>query len=92
MDTRVHFLQSVRLQGNTREKLFHTWQSAHFAENTETLDSYVMHIRQVAMHLGYGEPQILEVFKNTLPSKIILGIIPNRRSETIGRDSKKITD
>ena len=27
------------------------------------LDSYVMHITQVATLLGYGEPQVLEVFK-----------------------------
>ena len=28
------------------------------------------HIRQVATLLGYGEPQILEVFKNTPPTKL----------------------
>ena len=33
----------------------------------ETIDSYVIRIRQVVTLLGYGEPQILEVFKNTLP-------------------------
>ena len=32
------------------------WQSFHFDENTETLDLYVTHIRQVATLLGYGEP------------------------------------
>ena len=30
----------------------------------------VTQIRQVATVLGYGEPQILEVFKNTLPTKL----------------------
>ena len=49
--------------GNTREQLFHAWRSFHFDENAETLDSYVTCIRQVATLLGYGEPQILEVFK-----------------------------
>ena len=29
-----------------------------------------MQIRQVATLLGYGEPQVLEVFKNTLPTKL----------------------
>ena len=29
----------------------------------------MIRIRQVANLLGYGEPQILEVFKNTLPTK-----------------------
>ena len=36
----------------------------------ETIDAYVHCIRQVATLLGYQEPQILEVFKNTLPTKL----------------------
>ena len=31
---------------------------------------YVTQIRQVATLLGYGEQQILEVFKNTFPTKL----------------------
>ena len=65
--------------GNTREQLFHAWRSFSFDENTETIDAYVICIRQVAALLGYGEPQILEVFKNTLSKKIILDIIPHTR-------------
>ena len=53
--------------GNTRKKLFHAWRSFNFDENTETIDAYVTHIRQVETPLGYREPQILEVFKNTPP-------------------------
>ena len=49
--------------------MFHAWRSISFDENTETIDVYVTCIRQVAALLVYGEPQILEVFKNTLPSK-----------------------
>ena len=56
--------------GNTCEQLFHAWRSFTFDENTETVDSYVIRIRQVATLLGYGELQILEVFKNTLPTKL----------------------
>ena len=56
--------------GNTREQLFHGWRSFYFDENTETLDAYVIPIRQVASLLGYGELQILEVFKNKLPTKL----------------------
>ena len=37
---------------NTKEWLFHAWKSFHFNENTETLDSYVLCIRQVATLLG----------------------------------------
>ena len=39
-------------------------------KGTETMDSYVARIRQVATLLGYEVPQILEVFKNTLPTKL----------------------
>ena len=39
------------------------WKSFHFNENTETLDTYVTHVRQVATLLGYGEPQVSEVSK-----------------------------
>ena len=46
------------------------WRSFDYDENTETLDGYVTGIRQVAALLGYGEPQILEVFKNTLPNRL----------------------
>ena len=35
----------------------------------ETIDAYVTCIRQEARLLGYGEPQVLEVFKNTLTTK-----------------------
>ena len=49
--------------GNTGEQLFHAWRSFHYDENTETLDTYVTRIRQVAALLGYGEPHILDVFK-----------------------------
>ena len=57
--------------GNSREQLFHVWRSFSFDENAETIDPYVTHIRQVATLLGYGEAQILEVFKNTFPQNYI---------------------
>ena len=56
--------------GSTWEKLFHAWRSFNFDENTETIVANVIQIRQVVVLLGYGEPQILEVFKNTLPKKL----------------------
>ena len=56
--------------GNTREQLFYAWRSFSFDENMETIDTCLTHIRQLAAHLGYGELQILEVFKNTLPTKL----------------------
>ena len=70
------FRQRYSRLGNTREQLFHTWRSFTFDENTETIDSYVIRIRQVANLLGYGELQVLEVFKNTLPTKLYWVLFP----------------
>ena len=64
------FRQSYSKLGDTCEQLFHAWRLFNVDENTETIDSYVMHIRQVATLLGYGEPQVLEIFKNTLPTNL----------------------
>ena len=52
------------------------WRSFNFDENTETIDVYVTHIRQVAALLGYGEPQILDVFKNMLSTKLYWILFP----------------
>ena len=60
------------------------WQLFHFDENTETLDSNVTCKRQVATLLGYGEPQIVEVFKNMLPTKLHWVLL---RLKTSGRNS-----
>ena len=52
------------------------WRSFSFNENTETIDSYVIWIRQLGTLLGYEEPQILEVFKNTVPTKLYWILFP----------------
>ena len=70
------FKQRYSKLGNMHEQLFHAWRSFNFSENTETIDSYVMWIRRVATLLGYGKPQILEVFKNTLPTKLYWILFP----------------
>ena len=56
--------------GNTSKQVFHAWRTFHFDENTETLNSYITCFRQVATLLGYDEPQVLEVFKNALPTTL----------------------
>ena len=62
--------------GNTRKQLFHALRSFHFDKNAKTIDTYVHCIRQVATPLGYQEPQILEVFKNTLLTKLYWVLFP----------------
>ena len=68
------FRQRYSKLGNTCEQ--YTWRSFTFDENTETIDSYVIWIRQVATLLGWGKPHVLEVFKNTLPTKLYWILFP----------------
>ena len=58
--------------GNTPEQLFHAWRTFKFDENTDSVDSYVLRMSQVVAMLNYGEMQILENFKDTLPSLRLL--------------------
>ena len=66
----TQFRQQCSEKGNTREQLFHAWRSFHFNENSGTLNFYVTCIWHVAVLLGYGETQILEVFNNTPPTRL----------------------
>ena len=70
--------------------MFHAWRSFSFDENTETIDVYVTCIRQVVALLGYGEPQILEVFKNTLPMKLYWILFPIEDLRQAVETAKKI--
>ena len=56
--------------GNTPEQLFHAWRTFKFHENTDSVDSYILRMIQVTAMLNYGEMQILENFKNTLPYQL----------------------
>ena len=70
------FRQQYSNFGSSREQYFHVWRSFHYDENTDTIDSYILKIKQVASLLNYGEPEILEFFKNTLPSKLYWILFP----------------
>ena len=61
--------------GNTPKQLFHAWRTFKFDENTDTIDSYVLRMSQVTAMLNYGEMQILEKFKNTLPYRLYSTLI-----------------
>ena len=52
------------------------WRSFHYDENVKTPDAYVTRIRQVVRLLGYGELQVLEVFKNTVPNRLFWVLFP----------------
>ena len=62
--------------GNTREQLFHAWRSFQYDEYVETPDAYVTRIKQVGRLLGYGEPHVLEVFKNTVSNRLYWILFP----------------
>ena len=70
------FRQQYSKFGNTKELYFHVWRSIHYDESTDTIDSYISKVKQVAALLNYGEPQILELFQNTLPSKLYWILFP----------------
>ena len=76
--------------GKTWEQLFRAWRSFNFDEDTETIDAYVTQIRQVATLLGYGKPQILEVFKNTLPTKLYWILFPIENLRQAVETAKRI--
>ena len=60
--------------GNIPKQLFHAFRTFTFDENTYTIDN-VLRMSQVAAILNYGEMQILENFKNTLPYWLYLTLI-----------------
>ena len=84
------FRQRYSKLGNTCEQLFHACRSFNFDENSETIESYVIWIRQVATLLGDGEPQILEVFKNTLPTKLYWILFPIEDLRQVVDTAKRI--
>ena len=61
--------------GNTPEQLFHAWRIFKFDKNTDSIDSYVLRMSQVAAMLNYGEMQNIEIFKNTLPYRLYSTLI-----------------
>ena len=64
------FRQQCSKFANMQEQLFHIQRSFHYDENAEMIDAYINRITHVAMLLNYSEPQIFELFKNTLPSRL----------------------
>ena len=84
------FRQQYSKVGNTWQQLFHAWRYFNFNENTQTIDAYVTQIRQVAKLLGYGELQILEVFKNTLTTKLYWILFPIEELRQAVETAKRI--
>ena len=45
-------------------------------KNVDSIDSYVTRVSQCAAMLNYGEPQILELMKSTLPGRLYPILFP----------------
>ena len=54
------------------------------------LDSYFTHIRQVTILLGYRKPQILEVFRSTLPTRLYWELFPVEDLRQVVETAKRI--
>ena len=72
----THFRQHYSKFGSSREQYFHVRRLFRYDENEDTIDSYTLKVKQMASLLNYGEPEILELFKNTLPSKLYWILFP----------------
>ena len=78
--------------GNTPKQLFHACRTFKFDENTDSIDSYAVRMSQVTAMLNYGEMQILENFKNTLPYRLYLTLINvNNLRDTIDLAKRVLT-
>ena len=56
----------------------------------EKVDTYINRIRQVAAMLTYGELQILEVFKNTIPNKLYWILYPTDNLRMAVETAKRV--
>ena len=86
------FRQQYSKFGSSREQYFHVSEIFHYDENTDTIDSYILKIKQVASLLNYGEPEILELFKNTLPSKLYWILFPINNLREAVDTAKRVLD
>ena len=67
-------------------------KSFSFVVNSETIDVYVTHIRQVGAPLGYGETTNFRGVKEHTPYKIVLDTVSYRRHKASGRNSYENSD
>ena len=84
------FRQQYSKFGNTRKQYFHAWRPFQFDEATNTIDRYIQKVKQVAALLDYGEPQILEIFKNTLPSRLYYMLYPIDKLRVVVETAKRL--
>ena len=62
--------------GQYRRAVFPCLEIVSCDENSDTIDSYVTYVRQVATLLGYGKPPVLDVLEKHLPSRLYGVLLP----------------
>ena len=72
---------------SSREQYFHVFC---YDENEDTIDSYILKVKQVASLLNYGEPEILELFKYILPSKLYWILFPINNLREVIDTAKRV--
>ena len=72
--------------------MYHQWRCFYFDENADAIDFYVAKGSQCAALLNYGELQILELLRNTLPSRIYPILFPVDNLRNVVTTVKKSAD
>ena len=84
------FRRQYSKSGNTPEQYFHQWRSFYFGENADSLETYLTRVSQWEAVLNYGEPQILELMKNTLPSRLYPILFPINNLREVIATAKRV--
>ena len=66
-------IQNLAVQGNS---IFTCGDLFTMMKIRDMIDSYILKVKQGASLLNYGEPEILELLKNTLPNKLYWILFP----------------
>ena len=70
------FRQQYSKLGNISRAILPPMEKFNFNETVNGIDSYVTRVSQWAAILNYGKPQLLELMKNTLPSRFYPILFP----------------
>ena len=76
--------------GQTPEELSQRWKSFQFDETTDTIDSYLLRLKQCAQILGYNEGQVFELFKNTVPARYSYFLFSIQNLRKVGENAKRV--
>ena len=85
-----HFRQKFSKHGNNRDQYYQMWRNFHFDESVDDIDSYVTRVKQIAVLLNYGDPEMLELLRNTLQSRLYYLIYRENNLEEVIEIAKTV--